>query len=119
MMSTVHKSLTITFLAVSIFIAGLCADLVSAQSSAPEPIVTLTPEEQAWLKAHPDIKFGFTDAFEPFLIKGDNGRNSGILVDLLGLLNQRLRTQFELEIDPWSTMLETIFEKLRWIFVRC
>ena len=55
-MNTLPKSLTFAFLALSIFISGLSADLVGAQSSAPEPMVTLTPEEQAWLKAHPNIQ---------------------------------------------------------------
>ena len=48
-----YKSLTIAILAVSIFISGLRADPVRAQSSAPEPMLTLTPEEQAWLAARP------------------------------------------------------------------
>ena len=34
MVSTVHKSLTITFLAVSIFISGLSVDFVGAQNTA-------------------------------------------------------------------------------------
>jgi hypothetical protein len=53
MVSTLHRSLTITFLAVSFFVSGLNADLVSAQRSAPNPVVTLTPEEKAWLKKSP------------------------------------------------------------------
>ena len=34
-MNPMHKSLTIAFLAVSIFISGLNSDLVKAQSSTP------------------------------------------------------------------------------------
>ncbi len=36
MMSTVHKSLTIAFLAVSIFISGLTVDFVGVQNTAGE-----------------------------------------------------------------------------------
>ncbi|MGD9081155.1 MAG: hypothetical protein PVG96_17550, partial [Desulfobacterales bacterium] len=86
MMNPMHKYLTIAILAVSIFISGLSADLLSAQSSAPEPMVTLTPEEQAWLRAHPDVTFGFTYSFEPFLIKGVKGQDTGMMVDLLKAL---------------------------------
>ena len=82
-MNTLPKSLTIAFLALSIFISGLSADLVKAQSLAPEPMVTLTPEEQDWLRAHPDVTFGFTYSFEPFLIRGDRGQHIGIVLDLL------------------------------------
>jgi len=56
------------YLALIIFNLGLSADLASAQSLAPEPMVIFTPEEQAWLKAHPDIQLGFTDDFEPHVI---------------------------------------------------
>ena len=66
MMSTLHKSLTIAFLAVSFFISGLNADLVSAQRSAPNPVVTLTPEEKAWLKKHPHIRLATLTNQPPF-----------------------------------------------------
>ncbi|MEX1330601.1 MAG: hypothetical protein AB1Z29_27705, partial [Desulfobacterales bacterium] len=92
MMNTVHKSLTITFLAVSIFISGLNVDLVSAQNMVSKPKFTLSPEEKAWLKAHPDVTFGFTDSFEPFLIRGVGGQHTGILVDFLKDLNAQLGT---------------------------
>ncbi|MGD9262392.1 MAG: transporter substrate-binding domain-containing protein, partial [Desulfobacterales bacterium] len=110
-MNTLPKSLTIAFLAVSIFILGLSADPVRAQSSAPEPMVTLTPEEKAWLEAHPDVTFGFTDSFEPFLIRDVGGQHTGILVDLLKELNSQLGTQFKLEVDSWPVILEKVRKK--------
>ena len=110
-MNALLKSLTITFLAVSIFILGLSADTVRAQSSAPEPMVTLTPEEKAWLEAHPGVTFGFTDSFEPFLIRGVRGQHTGILVDLLKELNSQLGTQFTLEVDSWPVILEKVRKK--------
>jgi formate hydrogenlyase transcriptional activator len=75
------------------------------------PKIDLTKKEQTWLKAHPDIKFGFTDAFEPYLIVDKYGKNSGVLIDILNTLNQRLGTQFEVVIDPWPTMLEKVKNK--------
>ena len=110
-MSFLHKSMTFTFLALSIFISGLSADLVSAQSSGTESMITLTAEEQAWLAEHPDITFGFTDSFEPFLIRGVRGQHTGILVDLLKELNSQLGTQFKLEVDSWSVILEKVKQK--------
>ncbi|MGD9052364.1 MAG: transporter substrate-binding domain-containing protein [Desulfobacterales bacterium] len=111
MMNPMHKYLTIAILAVSIFISGLSADLLSAQSSAPEPMVTLTPEEQAWLRAHPDVTFGFTYSFEPFLIKGVKGQDTGMMVDLLKALNSQFGTQFTLEVDSWPVILEKVKNK--------
>ena len=66
MVSTLHRSLTITFLSLSIFISGLSADLVKAQSSAPEPMVTLTLEEQAWLRENPHIRLATLTNQPPF-----------------------------------------------------
>jgi PAS domain S-box-containing protein len=73
--------------------------------------IPLTPEEQAWLEAHPDVTFGFTDSFEPFLIRGVRGQHTGILVDLLKELNSQLGTQFALEVDSWQVILEKVKEK--------
>ena len=66
MVSTLHKFLTIAFLTVSFFISGLNADLVSAQRSAPNPVVTLTPEEKAWLEKHPRIRLATLTNQPPF-----------------------------------------------------
>ena len=63
MINTLYKTLTISFLSVSIFISGLSVDLVGAQSPASEPMVILTPEEKAWLAAHPDIVLGARPPF--------------------------------------------------------
>ena len=73
--------------------------------------VELTHEEKAWLKAHPDVTFGFTDSFEPFLIRGANGQHNGILVDLLEELNSQLGTHFALEVDSWPVILEKVRKK--------
>jgi len=56
----------------------------------PEPVVSLTDEEQAWLKAHPNIQMRFTGAFEPTLIVNPDGSYRGSLVDILDALNTRL-----------------------------
>ena len=73
-----------------------------------EPPVQLTIEERAWLQAHPEITFGFADQYEPFLIKGADGRLSGILVDFLNQLNSRLGTQFKPAGGPWEEILEQV-----------
>ena len=105
-MDPMYKSLTIAFLAVSIFISGLNADPVSAQNTAPKPMVTLTPEEKAWLKAHPDIKLGFSDDFEPLVIINPDGTHRGLLIDFLDELNKRLRTRITLRTDSVSKIVE-------------
>jgi len=73
--------------------------MVAAQSAlAPE--IALTAEEQAWLKAHPDIRLGYIDTAEPEVITNPDGSHSGILIDFLAALNRRLQPAvFQLSIS--------------------
>ncbi len=75
------------------------------------PKIQLTPEERAWPAEHPNVTFGFTDSFEPFLIRGVRDQHIGILVDFLKELNLRLGTHFALEVDSWSVILEKVKQK--------
>ena len=73
----------------------------------PEPVVSLTAEERAWLKAHPKIRFAFLEGFEPFMMVDAQGKQSGILVDLRDELNRRLGSNILLErISTPTEMLE-------------
>jgi len=104
-MNTLHKSLTITLLAVSIFISGLNADLVSAQNKAGEKnlVVELSDAEQAWLAEHPEIVLGAPTDYPPMLIRRVDGTYVGILVDLFELVSLRLNTRIRLQIeDSWG-----------------
>ena len=103
MMSTLHKSLTIAFLAVSFFISGLNADLVSAQRSAPNPVVTLTPEEKAWLKKHPRIRLATLTNQPPFSMLDSNGKHTGILADILRILSEAIGQKIEPELVKHAT----------------
>ena len=77
----------------------------------PEPIVLLSSEERSWLKAHPDIQIGYTDAFEPEVIVDPGGTYRGIQVDILDELNRRLGTRIRLTIHPVPELLEKARKK--------
>ncbi len=79
-------------------------ELVSKWTSLndPEQKIALTPEERKWLDEHPKINFGFTAGYEPLLIANSDGSYSGMLVDLLNLINQRLGTDFTVEAINWA-----------------
>jgi len=62
--------------------AGFIKHTMSDEGQKTTRIV-LSPEEQAWLEAHPDITFGFTDTFEPAVIVKKDGSYRGTLVDFL------------------------------------
>jgi len=55
MMNTLHKYLTIAFLAVSIFVSGLCVDWVGAQNTAVDPAASRRPAD---LLLSPYLRFG-------------------------------------------------------------
>ena len=71
----------------------------------------LTNEEQAWLKAHPNIELGYPDAFEPAVIVNEDGSYRGTLVDILALLNQRLGTDFKLTVKSIPDIISQVSRK--------
>ncbi len=106
-MKTPHKFFTIIYLALFINNLGLSADLVSAQNTAPKSMVTLTPEEQAWLAEHPEIVLGASTDYPPMVIKRADGTHVGVLVDLFEQINRRLNTRVRLHIeDSWADIQE-------------
>ncbi|WP_458778505.1 ABC transporter substrate-binding protein [Desulforhopalus sp. 52FAK] len=69
----------------------------------------LTVEERAWLKAHPGIRFGYTNDFQPSLIVHEDGRLEGIFKDLLDILNRRLGSDFSIitgDLPTIRTMIQ-------------
>jgi two-component system sensor histidine kinase EvgS len=99
----------------SFLLATLYTGVSAVPAKAQDPVlgggVILTAEEKAWLAAHSDITFGFTDSFEPFLIKGERGKHTGILVEFLKKLNSQLGTQFALEVDSWPVIIGKVKNK--------
>ncbi|MBC2734027.1 MAG: ABC transporter substrate-binding protein [Desulfobacteraceae bacterium] len=72
--------------------------------SETAPAVKLTAEERAWLDAHPAIRFGYSNDFQPALIVQEEGRVSGILKDTLDLLNERLGTDFGIAVTDLESL---------------
>lgn len=75
----------------------------SAQSPWQEFGITLTPAEEAWLKAHPVVKVSGDPAWPPFSFYNAQGRNDGIDADLLALFEGRLGIRFEsIRAESWT-----------------
>jgi signal transduction histidine kinase len=69
--------------------------------------IDLTPAERAWLSAHPHIRVGFTPDWLPFSSVDADGKLSGIDIDVMALLSQRLGVDFEMSTAPtWSAVYE-------------
>ncbi|MGB8354329.1 MAG: transporter substrate-binding domain-containing protein [Chthoniobacteraceae bacterium] len=72
----------------------------NAQSAPWEQYkIQLTPEEVAWIKAHPVVRVGFDPAWPPFSFRDANGALQGIDFDLL----KRLERQFGIRFEPVPT----------------
>lgn len=69
-------------------------------------LVSLTDVEKEWLAAHPDEKFVFAADQAPALIIDKNGTISGIIKDILDILNSRLGTNFGIIVDDHTILAE-------------
>ncbi len=76
-----------------------------------EPAIKLSPQEQAWLEAHPSIKLGFNPNMEPLVIANKDGTYSGNLIELFDELSGVTGIDFEIEIDKWPKIIEKARQK--------
>ena len=67
--------------------------------------IDLTPAERAWLSTHPHIRVGCTPDWLPFSSMDADGKLSGIDIDVMALLSQRLGVDFEMSTaSTWSNV---------------
>src|SRR5215467_10326868 len=64
-------------------------------SAVAEPETLLSPEERAWVAAHPVILFGPERDFPPFSYVDGQGRHRGLSADILDLLQERTGLKFQ------------------------
>lgn len=69
--------------------------------------MVLTPQEAAWLKAHPVITLGVTRDFPPYEWIDEKGQYVGPVAEYMHLLEKKLGIQFKVVHDrPWAAILE-------------
>ncbi|MGD8880600.1 MAG: transporter substrate-binding domain-containing protein, partial [Desulfobacterales bacterium] len=72
-----------------------------------EPQVQLTLEERAWLAENPVITLTTLPNWQPFVITDDKtGELTGIDVEFIKLLNQRLGGAIKIETYDWKTLVQ-------------
>jgi len=71
----------------------------------------LTPEEIAWLKAHPVIKYGAEKDWAPYDFVNIHGRHDGLSKDYLDVIAQALEVQFVPVVDTWANLLDQLKQK--------
>lgn len=87
------SSLLFTLL-LNVAAAGDFSDIVSTKNK-PDPVVQLTPQEQAWLANHNNIRIAFDSSLPPYSFINDSGQLEGIAVDVMNILSKRLGIKFE------------------------
>ena len=65
------------------------------------PEIPLTKEEQAWLKAHPDITFGTATGFPPLSFINEKSKLAGYGVDYATLITHILGVKLQLVSGNW------------------
>ncbi len=81
----------------------LCLALWSNAAQA----FTLTPDEQAWLAAHPTLRMGVDATWPPFEYRDEHGRYMGLAADYIALIEKRLNVKMDVyEPSTWSEVLD-------------
>ena len=78
-------------------------------SKSKDRKVDLTPEEKAWLRAHPKIRLGVDPDYPPFEFIGKGGAYLGMASDYLTLISERLG--ITMRIIPgltWTQVVEKV-----------
>lgn len=94
LMNIVHKPLLLFSFTASIFVSCLNADILSAQQTALEPVVSLTDEERAWLEQKHTVRVFSTNHAPLLFYKG--GKPFGPAVDLLNEVSKRTGVKFDI-----------------------
>lgn len=79
---------------------GASVSAVNAQ------LVLLTPDERAWIEAHPVIRAGHDATYSPYAMQDAAGAVVGIDPDYLALIGQRTGLKFRNEVRPdWGQVV--------------
>ena len=76
------------------------------------PQLVLSPQEEAWIKAHPVIRIGIDPGFAPYEMLSADGTYEGIAADWLTLVSNRTGLKFELVgTGVWTDTVKAIQNK--------
>ena len=103
-MGKIQWSIACICMCIGVFFYAMCPQLVFAE----QPKIEFTPEERAWMKEHPVIRFPSTTEFTmpPIYSWDPTGRYVGIGVDLAELVVKR--SGLKIEWVPYTTQVTAI-----------
>jgi PAS domain S-box-containing protein len=86
--------------------------LVPPQDVKSSHKVILTPEEKAWLAAHPVIRLASDPNWAPMEFADKDGSYKGIAIDYLRIIEKRLGVRFEkAQKQPWHQLIDKARER--------
>lgn len=74
-------------------------------------LIDLSPDEQAWIRAHPVVNAGGLKDWAPYDFINADQRYSGIIADYLALISRRTGLKFETTLDEWDINLHRLQDK--------
>lgn len=87
-------------------LAGVSLDAAAADLAVD---LKLSPEEKAWIQAHPVIRAGHDVTYAPYAFQDEAGRITGLDPDYLELIARRTGLKFEHQTRPeWTQMVEAL-----------
>ncbi|MFC5699549.1 bifunctional diguanylate cyclase/phosphodiesterase [Pseudomonas sp. GCM10022186] len=73
----------------------------------PAGALTLTPQEQAWLDEHRELRLGIDASWPPFEFRDADGRHQGLAADYIEQIRQRLGVKLTpIEPSNWGQVLQ-------------
>ncbi|MER2603751.1 MAG: transporter substrate-binding domain-containing protein [Candidatus Competibacter phosphatis] len=81
---------------------------VQAVDAGLTPPLDLTPEERAWIAAHPRIVLGIDQDWAPRILRKPDGGFTGIDGDIVARLNALLGTRITFETGRWADLVEKL-----------
>ncbi|HRD48064.1 MAG: transporter substrate-binding domain-containing protein [Candidatus Competibacter sp.] len=81
-------------------------DASGAQPSETSTPITLTPEEQAWLKQHRHVTFQADDNFAPYTFVNPEGKVDGVIADLVRAIADSAGLEIEMIPKAFKEMVK-------------
>lgn len=88
-----------------------CTSVLAGHESASNTQATLSAEEQAWIKAHPQISVGAEPDWVPFSFSDNKGQFRGVAKDYLDLIAQKTGLKLNVAMDQWAHQLQKLRDK--------
>ncbi|CAG7857702.1 partial two-component system, NarL family, sensor histidine kinase EvgS, partial [biofilm metagenome] len=68
-------------------------------------VIAFTPEEKAWIREHPVVRYGAEKDWPPYDFVDMEGKHIGYIRDMLGLISKHSGLRFQADIDNWGALL--------------